>query len=100
MAEKKTNKAVRYDNPVEITGTTTELPPTNRESAVAKLVDHIVAETKGKDDIWVTLDPAGRKPSTVQSSIQGAGERRGVKIQTRTRGGVVYARVVANAKKG
>lgn len=81
----------RYEEPVTLGEVIQDLPATGRESKIAGVVDAVVEATKNGG--WVALATGGRKNATVQSSVQSAAARRGIRMQTRLRDGQVYARV-------
>ena len=87
------NKTVkRYDEAITLGEPQMELPPSNRESKTNAIVDAIV-EATGETGAYVPLNLGGRKTTSVQSAVQSTAAKRGVKIQTRTSQGQLYARV-------
>ena len=96
---KRTSK--EYETPIKVAGTTKELPPSKHQSPVRDLVNAILEN--GSDE-WTELNSGGRPPSNVQSSLTGAAQRMGVKIETRIRPNdngddVVFARKAPGSRK-
>jgi hypothetical protein len=93
----KGKERTKYENPISVAQKIEGEPPrSTRNSQVGATIEAIVEQTS--DGGWVQIDKAGRPASTVQSSLQSAGKRRGVALETRTSDGEVYVRVAPKGK--
>lgn len=85
----------QHDNPIGVIGTVDELPPRQYSSQASEILDQIVA-AGGK---YVELDPAGRKPSSVQSMVDSAADRAKVNVTVSIRGDRVFARAIPEGEE-
>lgn len=89
---------------VEVEGTVSDedLPKTTT-SVFAGVIDTIIANNKTDKEAWTIIHPRGRKPSSVQSALQSAADKREAKIETRSGGEGdslrVYARISTKKAK-
>lgn len=82
MAAKTKTKATRSTALPTIVGTVEEIPSPQNVSPVRELVAAIL---ENGSEVWTELDPGEREVGSIQSSLTGAAQRMGVKIQTRIR---------------
>ena len=80
-APAKKRSASKYE-PVKAMSTVDTLPETESRSPIRDVVEEVVAN--GSEQ-WTPIDAGGRKPESLQSSLTGAANKMGTKLETRIR---------------